>query len=73
MISGQSAILIRAGLLTQEPGSGMIGVTQGTSNKFGKISRDNVAQSFIEVLENEKTYQKSYTILDGDVPINKAF
>ena len=39
----------------------------------GKISRDNVAATFIEVLENNKTYQKVYTVSDGNTPISKAF
>lgn len=71
--SGINYTIIRAGLLTQEPGTGKVNVTDGTLNAFGKISRDNLAAAFIEALENEKTYQKIYTILDGNTLIHDAF
>lgn len=65
--------IIRAGLLTQDPGSGKVSVTPGKLNAFGKVSRDNIAQCFIEALDCEKTYRKIYTVLDGDVSIKEAF
>lgn len=65
--------ILRAGLLTQEEGSGSIAVTDGTLDAFGQISRENVAAAFIETLENACTYQKIYTILDGNTQITKAF
>lgn len=71
--SGINYTILRAGLLTQEPGSGKVNVTEGTLNAFGKISRDNVAQCFIEALENKNTYKKIYTILDGEIIIKNAF
>lgn len=71
--SGLDYTILRAGLLTMDPGSDKVNVTSGTLNAFGKISRENVANCFIEALENEKTYRKIYTILDGDVKIHQAF
>ncbi len=71
--SGVNYTILRAGLLTQEAGSGKVNVTEGILNAFGKISRENVAQCFIEALENEITYRKIFTILDGENPIKKAF
>jgi uncharacterized protein YbjT (DUF2867 family) len=71
--SGINYTIFRAGLLTEQTGTGKINITPGTLNAFGKISRDNVAQCFIECLENKNTYQKTYTILDGEININLAF
>jgi uncharacterized protein YbjT (DUF2867 family) len=65
--------ILRAGLLTQDKGTGKVSVTLGTLNDFGKISRDNVAQCFIEILENNNTHRKIFTILDGETTIQKAF
>lgn len=65
--------ILRAGLLTQDEGSGKIDATPDTLNDFGKIARDNVAACFIEILENKNTYRKIYTILDGKTSIKKAF
>ena len=71
--SGINYTILRAGLLTQEPGTGKINVTEGTLSAFGKISRDNVAACFIEALDNRSTYKKIHTILDGKQPIKDAF
>ncbi len=71
--SGINYTILRAGLLTQRFGTGKINVTKGALNNFGKISRDNVAAAFIEILENKNTYQKIYSILDGDIAISDAF
>lgn len=71
--SGINYTILRAGLLTEEPGSGKVSITENTLNAFGKISRENVAACFIAALENENTYQKTYTLLDGQTPIGQAF
>jgi hypothetical protein len=71
--SGINYTLLRAGLLTEEEGSGKVNVTPGTLHAFGKISRDNVVQCFLTALENANTYQKIYTILDGETLVKSAF
>lgn len=71
--SGANYTILRAGLLTLDSGSGKVNITNGSMNAFGKISRENVAKCFIEALENKNTYQRVYTILDGNIPIEKAF
>lgn len=71
--SGLDYTIYRAGLLTEQVGTKKINVVSGTLNAFGKISRDNVAQCFIGTLENERTYQKIFTILDGETDIQTAF
>lgn len=65
--------ILRAGLLTQDVLSGKVNTTSGILNQFGKISRENVAQCFIEIVEKQPTYRKIYTILDGETPIQQAF
>ncbi|MEM9242590.1 MAG: SDR family oxidoreductase [Pseudomonadota bacterium] len=71
--SGINYTILRTGILTQDIGSGKVNVTLGNLNAFGKISRDNVARCFIEVLKNKNTYRKTYTLLDGETPIDQAF
>jgi nucleoside-diphosphate-sugar epimerase len=65
--------ILRAGLLTQDKGSSKVSVKEGMLNSFGRVSRDNMAACFIDVLENEDTYHKIYTVLDGDCEIADAF
>ncbi len=65
--------ILRAGLLTQDEGSAKIEVATGTLNRFGKISRENIALCYLRILEEIKTYRKIYTVLDGNIPVNEAF
>lgn len=65
--------ILRAGLLTEEPGSGTIRIEEGSLNAFGKVSRENVATCFVKALEDKKTFRKIYTILDGETPIESSF
>lgn len=71
--SGINYTILRAGLLTEEDGSGKIFLVENTLNAFGKVSRDNVANCFIASLENKNTFRKIFTVLDGNIPIENAF
>tara|TARA_R110000868_G_scaffold8205_3_gene42549 strand:- start:141314 stop:142009 length:696 start_codon:yes stop_codon:yes gene_type:complete len=71
--SGINYTVLRAGLLLQDEGSGKVAVTEGTLNAFGFTARDNIAQCFIQALENANAYHKIYTVLDGETDINDGF
>ena len=71
--SGINYTILRAGLLTEEPGSGKVSATKGRLNAFGVSSRNNMAACFIATLNNPNTFNKIYTVIDGDTPIVEAF
>lgn len=71
--SGLNYTILRAGLLTQDVGTGSVSMTEGSLDAFGKVSRENVADTFIEALTNKHTQKKTYTVLDGATPISEAF
>jgi uncharacterized protein YbjT (DUF2867 family) len=63
--------IIRPGSLTEEEGAGRIDAAEALGRR-GEISRDDVARTFIEALEMENTYHKTFEILAGDTPIREA-
>ncbi|MCH9769396.1 MAG: SDR family oxidoreductase [Gammaproteobacteria bacterium] len=69
--SGLNYTILRAGLLTQELASKRVKVQPGQSNAFGTVSRENIAWCFVETLENQNTYKKTFTVFDGERLIDK--
>ena len=69
--SGLDYTIVRPGALTNEEGSGKIQL-KGKLEKQGSISRTNVAQTLVEVLEDDVKQNQIFEILDGETPIEKA-
>lgn len=69
--SGLDYTIVRPGALTNEDGSGKIQLKEKLE-KQGSISRANVAQTLVEVLEDDVKQNQVLEILDGETPIEKA-
>ncbi|MGM1055499.1 MAG: SDR family oxidoreductase [Bacteroidota bacterium] len=69
--SGLDYTIVRPGALTDEDGSGKIQLKEKLE-KQGSISRANVAQTLVEVLEDDVKQNQVFEILDGETPIEKA-
>ena len=63
--------IVCPGRLTDEPGSGRVEITPSIHGK-GAISRDNVAQTIVDCLDTSNTIGKSFSLLDGEIPIKQA-
>jgi uncharacterized protein YbjT (DUF2867 family) len=68
--SGLDFTIVRPGSLTDEPPTGLIEV--GTDLGRGKVSRADVAATLAAVLAAANTSGKTFELLSGDVPIEKA-
>jgi uncharacterized protein YbjT (DUF2867 family) len=69
--SGLAYTIVRPGALTNEEGSGKIQLKEKLEEQES-ISRANVAQTLVEVLDNDVTQNQIFQILDGETPIEKA-
>jgi uncharacterized protein YbjT (DUF2867 family) len=69
--SGLAYTIVRPGALTNEEGSGKIQLKEKLEEQES-ISRANVAQTLVEVLDNDVKQNKVFEILDGETPIEKA-
>jgi uncharacterized protein YbjT (DUF2867 family) len=69
--SGLAYTIVRPGALTNEEGSGKIQLKEKLEEQKS-ISRANVAQTLVEVLDNDVKQNKVFEILDGETPIEKA-
>ena len=69
--SGLAYTIIRPGALTNEEGSGKIQLKEKLEEQES-ISRANVAQTLVEVLDNDVKPNQIFEILDGETPIEKA-
>ena len=63
--------IVRPGRLTNEAGTGKINASYSIK-KEGAISRDDVAKTLVQTLDNDTAYDSSFEILSGKVPIDKA-
>src|SRR5215213_4949255 len=63
--------IIRPGGLTEDEGTGTIEAAEKLE-KRGEIPREDVARTFAAALENENTYNKTFDILAGEIPIPEA-
>lgn len=62
--------IVHPGILTNEAGTGKIEVGMGQNVK--EVSRQDVAQTLIEVLRNPNTIKQEFEVLKGDTPIAEA-
>jgi len=68
--SGLTYTIIRPGGLLNEPGTGKI--TAGENLKRGSIPREDVAKTILLSLTEEHTFNRSFDLITGVVPINVA-
>ena len=68
--SGLNYTIVRPGGLVNEPSIRKI--TTGTEAKPGTITRADVAHTLIAILENKKTYRRSFNLVNGENPIDTA-
>ena len=69
--SGLAYTIVRPGALTNEEGSGKIQLKEKLEEQES-ISRANVAQTLVEVLDNDVKPNQIFEILDGETSIEKA-
>lgn len=68
--SGLTFTIVRPGGLTHEAPTGK--VTVGAALDRGVITRDDVANVIVTSLEEENAHNKSFDLLEGNVPIAEA-
>lgn len=68
--SGLDSTIVRAGGLTDEPGTGR--VTVGFGLDRGSVARDDVAATLLAALDEEGTIGKTFELIQGDTPIEDA-
>jgi uncharacterized protein YbjT (DUF2867 family) len=68
--SGLDYTIVRPGRLTDEPGTGL--VRAGTDVGYGEVSRDDVAATVAAVLREDGTIGKTFVLLAGETPIERA-
>jgi uncharacterized protein YbjT (DUF2867 family) len=69
--SGLEYTIVRPGSLTDDPGDGLIEVG-APLERSGRVTRDDVAETLLAVLETPATIRVSFDVLDGDVPVAEA-
>ena len=63
--------IVCPGGLTDEPGSGLVSVSTELFGK-GLTSRENLAAALMMCLDLDNTIGKSFSLLEGDVPLAAA-
>lgn len=66
--SGLAYTIVRPGMLTDDPGTGRVGVT----NERGEIPRDDVAAVLAAVLHEPGTAGKAFGLVAGDADVEEA-
>jgi uncharacterized protein YbjT (DUF2867 family) len=69
--SGLNYTIVRPGSLTDEEGTGKIQLEEKINNE-GSISRADVAQTLVDVLNDIAKHNQVFEILAGETPIEKA-
>jgi len=69
--SGLDYTIIRPGSLTNERGTGRVEAAESLGRR-GKIPREDVARAIVVTLETVNTVGKTFEILSGDDPIERA-
>tara|TARA_R110002167_G_scaffold318488_2_gene524127 strand:- start:20913 stop:21551 length:639 start_codon:yes stop_codon:yes gene_type:complete len=69
--SGLGYSIVRPGQLTNEDGKGRIELGSKL-NKSGSISRSDVAETLVEVLDEGVGQNQTFEILEGKIPIEEA-
>lgn len=63
--------IIRPGRLTDEAATGAVDVAESLG-RYGEISREDVAQTFVAALEEPNTSRKTFELLAGETSIERA-
>lgn len=63
--------IVRPGRLTDDSGTGHVDIAK-TLNRDGEVPRDDVADVLYTVLSSPNTIGRSFELLTGDTPIEKA-
>ena len=69
--SGLDYTIIRPGSLTNEPGTGRVDAAESLGRR-GEIPREDVARAIVVTLGTQSTAGKTFELLSGDDPIEKA-
>ncbi|MCL4168642.1 UNVERIFIED_CONTAM: hypothetical protein GTU68_040336, partial [Idotea baltica] len=69
--SNLNYVIVRPGTLTNEEGTGKIRLDKKLQSS-GSISRDDVAQTLVDVLQADSVNKTTFEILEGDMPIRQA-
>jgi uncharacterized protein YbjT (DUF2867 family) len=69
--SGLDFTIVRPGMLTDDPGTGLIDAAPKLGRR-GSIPRDDVAAVLLAVLDEPSTIGKTFEVLSGDTPIDEA-
>jgi uncharacterized protein YbjT (DUF2867 family) len=69
--SGLDFTIVRPGMLTDDPGTGLIEAAPSLGRR-GSIPRDDVAAVLLAVLDEPSTIGKTLEVLSGDTPIDEA-
>jgi uncharacterized protein YbjT (DUF2867 family) len=69
--SGLDYTIVRPGMLTDDPGTGLVDVAPKLGRR-GSIPRDDVAAVLLAVLDEPSTIGKTFEVLSGDTPIEEA-
>lgn len=69
--SGLDYTIVCPGGLTDETGNDMVSINAELHGR-GKTSRENLAAALVACLDCDKSVGKSFSLLDGDTPLQKA-
>jgi uncharacterized protein YbjT (DUF2867 family) len=69
--SGLDFTIVRPGMLTDDPGTGLVDAAP-TLGRRGSIPRDDVAAVLLAVLDEPSAIGKTFDVLSGDVQIEQA-
>lgn len=64
--------IMKPGLLSDDGPTGKVDLITSAEAK-GKVTRADVAQALYSIIDNNKTYGKSYDFINGNEPIDSAF
>jgi uncharacterized protein YbjT (DUF2867 family) len=63
--------IVRPGSLTDDPGTGTVEAAPSLGRR-GEIPREDTARVIVATLERENTFGKTFEVISGDTPIEKA-
>jgi uncharacterized protein YbjT (DUF2867 family) len=69
--SGLDFTIVRPGMLTDDPGTGLVDAAPSLGRR-GSIPRDDVAAVLLAVLDAPATISMTFELLSGDTPIDEA-